>query len=300
MNHSNLINLNYTGSYSLALSVAAASASAFVTDSPSSNQNSPTLDLTFALENSWKTISVRISQVDGELSALLIANSFQAGLKEIRTNLERILFLNTDGNAFESMVCSDEVLNQSWKRQYGLRPILFPTPFEAAARAIIGHQLPVSYAATVSDQIAREYGVMADLGDRMIHAFPMPEILAELAFVKGLAARKVEQLRALGKAAAQSDWLNSEQLKAMPINEALLKLQQLPGIGPFSAELILIRGAGHTDVFPKNELRLQRAMTALYHLQVHSDFKELESIAKKWQPFRSWAGLVIRNSVGKQ
>jgi 3-methyladenine DNA glycosylase/8-oxoguanine DNA glycosylase len=38
--------------------------------------------------------------------------------------------------------------------------------------------------------------------------------------------------------------------------EALAHLQRLPGIGPFSAQLILIRGAGHPDVFPSDERRL--------------------------------------------
>ncbi|MBC7458624.1 MAG: DNA-3-methyladenine glycosylase 2 family protein, partial [Bdellovibrionaceae bacterium] len=115
--------------------------------------------------------------------------------------------------------------------------------------------------------------------------------------VKGLAARKIEQLRALGVVANESNWLQSHLLLAKPIEQALLTLQKLPGIGPFSAELVLLRGAGHTDVFPKNEFRLQKAMAISYELGADPEFDKLELIAEKWRPFRSWAGLLLRNSI---
>ena len=82
----------------------------------------------------------------------------------------------------------------------------------------------------------------------------------------------------------------------MDRDEALAYLQQLPGIGPFSAELVLLRGAGDPDAFPRHEQRLHRAMAAAYGLGDAPDFDVLERVADRWRPYRSWVGLLLRNS----
>ena len=66
----------------------------------------------------------------------------------------------------------------------------------------------------------------------------------------------------------------------------------LPGIGPFSAELILLRGAGYPDAFPTHEKRLHRAMAAVYHLNPGPE--ALRAIADRWRPYRTWIALLLR------
>ncbi len=88
-------------------------------------------------------------------------------------------------------------------------------------------------------------------------------------------------------------------LRTMERETALAQLQQLAGIGPFSAELILLRSVGDADAFPKTEKRLYRAMAAAYHLGDEPDLDTLERIADGWRPYRSWVGLLLRNTVTK-
>ena len=71
------------------------------------------------------------------------------------------------------------------------------------------------------------------------------------------------------------------------------ELQELPGIGPFSAELILLRGAGHPDVFPRQERRLHLAMAAAYDL-ADPTIDELVAIADSWRPYRTWSAFLLR------
>ena len=52
----------------------------------------------------------------------------------------------------------------------------------------------------------------------------------------------------------------------MTTDEVTQHLLELPGIGPFSVELILIRGMGDPDSFPREEKRLHRAMAMAYNL----------------------------------
>jgi DNA-3-methyladenine glycosylase II len=120
-------------------------------------------------------------------------------------------------------------------------------------------------------------------------------VLRTLDRVPGLTDVKVLRLRALADAALDGR-LDAASLRGQPADAALAALRELPGIGPFSAELILIRGAGHPDVFPRHEARLLSAVAAEYQLEPAEggDLSRLAAIADGWRPYRSWVGLLLR------
>ncbi len=295
MSTPSVINLRFTGDYSLVASVSLAASAAFVDGLRSEPGGAaPVLDLAFPLEGSWHPVGVRVHQHPGGVYAHLLANPGQAMTHDVRTTLERMLSLDVDGAGFADVAARDDVVAGLRHRHAGIRPVLLPSPYEAAARAIIGHQLPVRQAAAITARIAAEHGVPVEVDDRVMPTFPAPAQLTNLPAVRGLAARKVEQLRVLGNAAADG-WLSSARLRSLDRAEALAELQQLPGIGPFSAELIMMRGVGEPDAFPLLEKRLHRAMAAAYHLGDEPDLPTLERIAERWRPYRNWAGLLLRN-----
>lgn len=71
----------------------------------------------------------------------------------------------------------------------------------------------------------------------------------------------------------------------------------LPGIGPFSAELVLIRGVGTTDILPTAEPRLLRAVARAYELDHEPDLAELGRIAETWRPYRTWVAVLLRRML---
>jgi DNA-3-methyladenine glycosylase II len=77
----------------------------------------------------------------------------------------------------------------------------------------------------------------------------------------------------------------------MTYQDALAHLQQLPGIGPFSAELILIRGVGHPDALPDHDTRLGQAIRAAYNT---ADDATIGVITDAWRPYRAWVALLLR------
>ncbi|OGX82138.1 hypothetical protein BEN49_02960 [Hymenobacter coccineus] len=288
--------MRFTGDYALAASVSLAASAAFVDGlRRGPDGESEVLDLAFPLEGSWHPVGVRVHQQhNGSVSAHLLTNPGSAMTHEVRATLERMLSLDVDGTGFADVAARDNVVAGLRQRHCGIRPVLLPSPYEAAARAIIGHQLPVRQAAAITARIAADHGVPVEVGERVMTTFPAPAQLIHLPAVRGLAARKVEQLRVLGNAAADG-WLSSARLRALPRDEALAELQQLPGIGPFSAELVMMRGVGEPDAFPLLEKRLHRAMAAAYDLGEAPDLPTLERIAERWRPYRNWAGLLLRN-----
>lgn len=217
------------------------------------------------------------------------------GTALVRDQLARILSLDVDGSGFPALA-ADPVVAGLMADHPGLRPVCFHSPYEAAAWAVIGQRVRRTQAAAVKARIAERYGARVHCAGRTLHAFPTPtafRALTDLAGLPGLTAVKAERLHALAEAALDGA-LDAARLRALPTDEALAELRALPGVGPFSAELILIRGAGHPDVFPRHEPRLHQAVATEYGLGADPGVDRLAEIAERWRPYRSWVSLLLR------
>ncbi|GHJ30931.1 hypothetical protein TPA0910_53640 [Streptomyces hygroscopicus subsp. sporocinereus] len=213
----------------------------------------------------------------------------------VRAQLARILSLDVDGSGFPGLAAADPVVAGLMADYPGLRPVCFHSPYEAAAWAVIGHRVRMTQAAAVKARLAERYGRRVQIAGRTLYAFPTPPVLRTITRAPGLTEVKIERLHALAEA-ADDGLLDAARLRAMPVDDALAALRALPGIGPFSAELILIRGAGHPDVFPRHEPRLHAAMADAYGLGAADsrDPRRLAGIADRWKPYRSWVALLLR------
>jgi DNA-3-methyladenine glycosylase II len=214
--------------------------------------------------------------------------------KAARSQIARILSLDVDGSGFPALADADPVVAGLQADYPGLRPVCFHSPYEAAVWSIIGNRLRMSQAAAIKARLARGHGQSVDVAGQRLHAFPTPEALRGIDHVDGLTTTKIERLHAIAEAALDGR-LDAAVLRAQPPEFALTDLRELPGIGPFSAELILIRGAGHPDVFPTAEPRVHHAVAAQYRLDVATAGNaRLAQIADAWRPYRSWVALLLR------
>ncbi|WP_051938982.1 DNA-3-methyladenine glycosylase family protein [Phaeacidiphilus oryzae] len=212
-----------------------------------------------------------------------------------RAQIARILSLDVDGTGFPALAEHDRVVASLQADYPGLRPVCFYSPYEAAAWTVIGNRIRRTQAAAIKARIARDHGQAIDVAGQNVSAFPTPAVLRTLEHIPGLTEIKIERLHAIAEAAPEGR-LDAAALRAQEPEQALQDLQQLPGIGPFSAELILIRGAGHPDVFPTAEPRVHRAMATEYRLgdEAADDHGRLAGIAEDWCPYRSWVALLLR------
>ena len=122
---------------------------------------------------------------------------------------------------------------------------------------------------------------------------PQSARLLGLESLRGLTARKGGYLSALAQAAREGV-LDAGALRALPADQALDRLEGLPGIGPFSAQVILVRGAGEPDLLPARERRLARAVALAYGLDAAPSGPALEQLAANWRPHRSWVSFLLR------
>jgi DNA-3-methyladenine glycosylase II len=253
------------------------------------------LELAFPVEGSWETVGVRVREhADGVAGEIVSPASPGPGLlAAVRDQVARILSLDVDGAGFPAVGERDPVVGGLQRRYPGLRPIGFWSPYEAAAWAIIGARIRIRQAAVIKARMARELGEAISFGDRVLSAFPAPQRLASLDGFPGLSGRKPEWLRSLAVAALDGH-LDAARLRALPAAEAIAQLKDLPGIGDFSAELVLLRGAGAPDEIPRHESRLARAVALAYDLPHPPSADELGLISRNWKPYRTWTTLLLR------
>jgi DNA-3-methyladenine glycosylase II len=253
------------------------------------------LEAAFPVEGTWQTAGVRVHEHVGgaECEVVSPAAPGRELVAALRAQVARILSLDVDGSGFPAVGERDPVIAGLQARYPGLRPVAFWSPYEAAAWAVIGQRIRIRQAAAVKAAMARQLGEPVSFGGHVVHAFPAPQRLAGASGVCGLPGRKPEWLRSVAVAALDGR-LDASRLRVLPPEQALAELRQLPGIGDFSAELILLRGAAAPDEIPRHEPRLARAVALAYNLPQPPSAWELQRISGKWRPYRTWATLLLR------
>ncbi|NIH78904.1 DNA-3-methyladenine glycosylase family protein [Amycolatopsis viridis] len=266
---------------------------------PDAAEEPGTLRFAFPLPGSWVPCAARVRQrspgvVEVSVPAGESGLAKAADFTEVARQVARILSLDVDGSGFGSVGERDPVVGALQKRYPGLRPVLFTSPYEAACWAIIGQRIRFGQAALFKQRLAETHGTRLNVDGRPLWSFPAPAELLAMPAPPWLPEIKVDRLRAVAEAAL-AGLLDPVTLRAAEPEDALEALRGLPGIGAFSAQLILIRGAGHPDVFPRDERYLLEEMRRAYD-RPGASVAELVTVADAWRPYRSWVALLFRVS----
>jgi DNA-3-methyladenine glycosylase II len=115
-----------------------------------------------------------------------------------------------------------------------MRPTLFHSPYEAAAVFVIGHRISIVHSRQMRMTLSRELGEPVDVRGEPFSAFPTPQRVLAVTECPGISDTKIERLHAIARAALDG-WLDRAYLRSLGEEAALVKLQTLPGVGPFFA-----------------------------------------------------------------
>src|ERR1700736_70174 len=206
-----------------------------------------------------------------------------------------VLSLDINATDFPEVGREDPVAGDLQRRYEGLRPVLFHSPYEAAAAFVIGHRISISQGRTIRTRLAAAHGEAIDTDIGVQRAFPTPRSLLRIESFPGIAPAKWPRLHAVAQAALDGV-LDRAALRAMPVADALTLLRTIPGVGPFFSQGVLIRGAGTVDVVSDDEVT-KRAVQQAYKLDHLPDHAEVLSIAERWKPFRTWVTVLLHVSL---
>ncbi len=207
---------------------------------------------------------------------------------------ERILSLDHDGGQFETVGERDPVIGRLQREHPGQRPVLFSSPYEAAAWSIISARRPAAQGARVRDALGEQLGQAFELAGRRLVAFPEPQRLLAVQEIPGLPGEKVARLRGVAEAALDG-LLDVARLQALGPDGATEEMLRLRGIGPFYAGLIVLRASGFADaMLSAPEPKVMAHVARLYGLPSPPDLSALRRLAESWRPFRTWAIVLLR------
>jgi AraC family transcriptional regulator, regulatory protein of adaptative response / DNA-3-methyladenine glycosylase II len=201
----------------------------------------------------------------------------------------RVLDLDADPAATDGALGTDPLLAPLVSATPGRRAPGHVDPAELAVRAVLGQQVSLAAARRLAGQVAALCGepLPRPSGD-VTTVFPPPGALADADLERiGMPASRRATLRTLDGALASRDVVLDPGADR---DEAERSLLALPGIGPWTAAYVRMRGLGDPDVFLAGDAGVRRALATL-------GLTDGPAAGDRWRPWRSyavhhlWAGL---------
>jgi DNA-3-methyladenine glycosylase II len=170
----------------------------------------------------------------------------------------------------------------------GMRPPRFASLFEAFARVIPFQQLSLDAGVSIVMRVVERFGTKHVHDGEAYFAFPEARVVAKARIDSlrrcGLSARKGQTLRDLARI-IDSGELQEAELESMSTRDALQRLIELPGIGLWSASVVLLRGLGRLDVFPPGDVGAARGLRTVMGLEPDAD---IEPIVERFGSHRGY------------
>lgn len=233
------------------------------------------LQTVFRVEADWSRAQATVTQHGGGARIAMVGDG---DLEAAAAQAGRFLSLDVDGRGWPDVAGRDPVIADAQARLPGLRPCGFHSPYEAAAWAVLSQRVRLVQAARLREDLVARHG---DRG-----AFPAPQVLR--ARDLDLPGRKVEYLQAVADAALDGV-LDAAALRSVDPEQAVQTVQQVKGLGPFAAELVVLRGANAPDAVPRHERRLEAEITERYGAD-----RSPAEVSAAWRPYRTWAAVHLR------
>ena len=198
--------------------------------------------------------------------------------------------LNADWATVVRALKNDPMLGRAMEADPGLRVPGSWNGFELAVRAILGQQVTVKGATALAGRLAATFGKPFSGPAGLSRLFPAPEVLAEAKLAGiGLTGARAETIRVLARAVA-SGKIGFEGV--IETDKFLASLCEIPGIGKWTAQYVAMRALREPDAFPSSDLGLLRALKL-------KSYRELESRAEAWRPWRAYAAMYLWRVGGK-
>jgi AraC family transcriptional regulator of adaptative response / DNA-3-methyladenine glycosylase II len=221
-----------------------------------------------------------------------------SALPTIVARLRRVFDLIADPEVIGTHLAEDPTLAPLVAARPGLRVAGAWDGFELAVRALLGQQITVTAARGLAGKLVAAYGTPLTGAvlefDGLTHVFPGPERLAaEDLSALGLTRARAAALGSLARAVIADPELFGPRRS---LEDAIVKLRALPGVGEWTAQYIAMREMREPDAFPAADIGLMRAM---------ADRKgrrptpvELLARAERWRPWRAYAAQHLWASQG--
>ncbi|MFZ6771706.1 AlkA N-terminal domain-containing protein [Undibacterium sp. SXout7W] len=232
--------------------------------------------------------------------ALHIAPELTPVLMPLMARVRQQFDLEANPAVIQSILQASAMLNPQIQRTPGLRVPGAFDGFELAIRAVLGQQVSVAGATTVSGRLVQRFGEAFQTPfANVTHHFPTPAVIAAL---------PLDQLAGIGVPGARAATLQHlarftlegglQRHPGASVEEAVAQLKTVKGIGEWTAQYIAMRALRYPNAFPAGDLGLQKAAAQLSTpTMTRLTEKQLLTEAQAWAPWRSYAAVLLWQSL---
>jgi DNA-3-methyladenine glycosylase II len=183
-----------------------------------------------------------------------------------------------------------------FKQHAGTPLVLEFDLYRCLMKCFIHQQLNVTFAHTLTERFVKEFGYQ--VGD--VWFYPKPEIVATLKYddLRALqfSGRKAEYVIDTSRLISEGK-LNLTELELLSDSEIMKKLTKVRGIGPWTVQNLLLAGLGRSNLFPKADIGVQKAMQKHFKLGEKPTSEEMDQYSERWEPYLSYATLYLWRSI---
>jgi DNA-3-methyladenine glycosylase II len=190
--------------------------------------------------------------------------------------------------AKRSLARSDPVMAAIMRRHPRVHLVPRGAPFHTLARAIVGQQISVAAAQSVWNRFCSHVAIIS----------PEAVLQAKIKDLRacGLSGRKCEYISDLARRFADGH-VHVHKWPAMSDEEVIADLVQVRGIGRWTAEMFLMFNLLRPDVYPLDDLGLQKGLRLAYHGGRKVSLATLRRRGETWRPWRSVATWYLWRSL---
>lgn len=193
-----------------------------------------------------------------------------------------LLDLDADPEAIDAALAADRRLLPLVRRAPGRRVPRTVDGAEMALRAVLGQQVSTAAARTHAARLVSAYGQpIRDPEGSLTSLFPTPDALVDA--VAALPERRLRTLRLMAERLADG---SLDLTVGCDWEQARTTLRGLPGVGPWTVDVIAMRALGDPDVLLSGDLGVRAAAASL---GLPDRARELAAATEHWAPWRSYA-----------
>ncbi|MUT65721.1 DNA-3-methyladenine glycosylase [Paenibacillus sp. NEAU-GSW1] len=201
--------------------------------------------------------------------------------------------LQTALHPFLRMAERDPLLAGAAREFEGLRIMGIPDFFEAICWGIIGQQINLSYAYTLKRRFVEKYGKSIVCEGELYWLFPKPEDIAALTVHEldalRMTTRKSEYLIGVANLIAEGSLTKEKLLALGDLKKAERTLVDIRGIGPWTANYVLMRCLRMPSAFPIDDVGLHNAIKHVLGSDSKPTKEEIMKLSAGWAGWEAYA-----------
>ncbi|WP_313892025.1 DNA-3-methyladenine glycosylase [Psychrobacillus sp.] len=243
------------------------------------------------------TFLIEISERDDHTLLIEFLSNTRPTDKNVREQVVAYILdwfdMQTKLQAFYKMAKTDPILQQAIEKFHGLRIMGIPDLFEAMAWGILGQQINLTYAYTLKRRLVEKFGRSIPFEDQLYWVFPTPSDIAKLT-VEDLVDLKmtvkkceylIEVAQLIDKGLLTKDML----IETNDLKKAEKILTNIRGIGPWTANYVLMRCARFPSAFPIDDVGLHNALKLVTNSEQKPSKDEILKMSFPWKGWEAYA-----------